>query len=226
MKKPMIYVLETADSKPNKKSPPQWVPTGTEEKDIFQKLLIHRIYVGKNTVFEKDCYIEDAVTIGEYCFFGKGSSIGTHTVVENGVIVAPDVSIGRHSVIQKKAILGRRCKIGEFSFISSGTELKDDVFLPPHTVAVGRKTIEKTEKLTAVVSTFKKLESYFGGDAVFVYETNPDPSLENDMTFSEFIKESRIIKLSAVLEKIEKERKLAEISKIIAVLNNIIAVKE
>jgi len=203
----------------------RWLPAGKNIREALSEFTAHRITAGTNTISEGNCYIEDAVTIGEFVFLGNGTHIGNHTVIGDNAITGDGVVIGRHCIIQEKAIIGRRCKVGEFSFIGSGTELADDVNLPPHSVCIGRKIVTKTEKLAAVISTGRKIEAFFGSDPVFVYETDPDPSLENDMTFAEFIKEARIVKLSDVLKKRDAEQKLLEISRLVTVLQNIAFLK-
>jgi len=201
---------------------PVWLSAGQTIEEALPELIKHRIEIGEHVIIGGDCYIEDGVTIGKNNIIGKGSRLSEHSVLEDGVIIASDVFIGKHCVIKSRTMISRGSKIGEFSVIGSSTYIDDGVSLPPHSIAINRKTIEKSEKITAIISGNKKIESFFGSDEIYVFETNPNPDIDSEMTFSEFLKEAHITKLSEVLEKREKELKTIEISKLLAVLQRLI----
>jgi carbonic anhydrase/acetyltransferase-like protein (isoleucine patch superfamily) len=172
--------------------------------DIDRILYEHRIKLGKNVVFRKSCYFGDAVTVGDNVVFCGESRIGGHTVIESG------------------AKIGSGCEIGEGSFIGKEIIIGDGVFLPGRTyVAEDRRSVIHSEEFTAVFSSARKTESFFGSDKILMFDPEVGQDYETSMSFREFITKAKIRQRVRIKQEETRGEFLKAVSSFIGVLKNI-----
>jgi carbonic anhydrase/acetyltransferase-like protein (isoleucine patch superfamily) len=164
----------------------------------------HRIKIGKNVVFEGNCYFGDAVTVGDGVVFFGDTRIGSHTVIGEGVKI------------------GYRCEIGEGSYIGKGVVIGDDVSLPNRTyVSADRGGITRSEDFMAVFSSGGKVESFFGSDKILMFDPEAGQDYETSLSFKEFITKAKVRQRLRIKQEEKRGDFLKNISSFLGVLKNI-----
>jgi carbonic anhydrase/acetyltransferase-like protein (isoleucine patch superfamily) len=175
-----------------------------EVPDLENILKEHRIKIGKDVVFEGDCYFGDAVTVGDDVIFFRDNKIGGHTVIEMG------------------ARIGSHCEIGEGSYIGEGVIIGDNVSLPKRTyVGADRRVVDRSEEFTAVFSSAGKVESFFGSDRILMYDPEVGQDYETSISFKEFITKAKVRQRLRIKQEEKRGEFLKNVSSLISVLKNI-----
>jgi carbonic anhydrase/acetyltransferase-like protein (isoleucine patch superfamily) len=172
--------------------------------DLENILRDHRIKIGKNVIFEGDCYFGDAVTVGDNVIFSGDNKIGGHTVIEMG------------------ARIGSCCEIGDGSYIGQDITIGDNVILPKRTyVGADRGYVSHSEEFVTVFSSAGKIESFFGSDRILMYDPEIGQDYETSMSFKEFITKAKIRQRLRIKQEEKRSEYLKKISSLISTLKNI-----
>jgi NDP-sugar pyrophosphorylase family protein len=172
--------------------------------DLENILRDHRIEIGKNVIFEGDCYFGDAVTVGDNVIFFGNDKIGGHTVIETG------------------ARIGNCCEIGDGSYIGQDIIIGDNVILPKWTyIDAGRRVVDRSEEFVTIFSSAGKIESFFGSDRILMYDPEIGQDYETSMSFKEFITKGKIRQRLKIKQEEKRSEYLKNISSLISTLKNI-----
>jgi NDP-sugar pyrophosphorylase family protein len=176
----------------------------SKNPDLEDTLREHRIKIGKNVVFEGDCYFGDAVTVGDNVILFGNDKIGGHTIIEAGVKI------------------GYCCEIGEGSYIGQGIIIRDNVTLPKRSyISPDRTFIDRSEEFMAVFSSAGKIESFFGSDRILMYDPEIGQDYETSMSFKEFVTKTKIRQRLRIKQEEKRGEFIKNISSLISILKNI-----
>ena len=117
-------------------------------------------FIGPDVSLDQDVFIEPFVQIWGQSSIGKGSRIGSHSIISDS-IVDENVEILSHVIIDQCKV-GPYARLGPFAFIREGTEISRDSFVGKF-VEIKKSSLGKASKVPHL--------SYIG-DATIGDETN------------------------------------------------------
>jgi acetyltransferase-like isoleucine patch superfamily enzyme len=119
---------------------PKLSPRSTAKKDELPPLVVGKgSYIGSHTV------LMAGTTLGERCIIGDNAGVRERCTIGN------DVVIGRGVSVENDTFIGDRTKIQTGSYITAYVTIEEDVFVAPMVVTTNDNFMGRTEKRLALM---------------------------------------------------------------------------
>lgn len=106
--------------------------TNLREKTMATKKNYQVRFIDSTAHIEKECHIGNFVIIEENVIIESNTKIWHMTRIGANTRIGECSMIACHCELQDNVTIGKRVRIEEGCFVSSGTQIGDDVFVGPH----------------------------------------------------------------------------------------------
>lgn len=120
---------------------------GTNQVTPDQKsLLVGKITIGDNCIFNQGCSVAGKTTIGEDGIIGFEVAIGFRNSIGRRVNIGERSTVGHGNRIGENVTIGYHSKIGHFCVIEDGVELKEMTEIPSYSLVTKDGIFDRRKK--------------------------------------------------------------------------------